>query len=351
MLDKSNRPTISNCENFFKKQKEMLEYNFSKEKFFINKDRKHLAYQFWEICNIICEEKGYFQISDNEENIIDIAPMILNTMIINDSSDKGNEEFKKKFFSRIKSHKHYEDFLVELYTGYWYETNNFRVERFEKENYPDMQIKLDKNPFSHFVECKRLTKKSKNRIQKVITKANNQLKEAIKDSNYDSFGVLILDVSALINNQNKRILDFDSFKVEAKTIRENILFDIEEIKTHIKSSLIDKNHSIGKVILVWDEFFIVKDPKGMYVAYRLRTHTIDSPNLKEFSFCQLPLFDGFTSFYYIGINTILPTKYNKFVINYYLSSKFESIDWIKIPVANSLDPSFIKIGEEKKIDL
>lgn len=353
MLQKSNWPIISNCEDFFKKQKDMLEYNFSKEKIFINKNRKHMAYRFWEICKNICEEKGFFQILDNDENIVDIGPMILNTMIINTTSGKGTQKFKKKFISRIPSLDHFEDFLVELYTGYWYENNNFTVERLEKENYPDLQIKSNESQFYLFVECKRLTTMSEHRIRKVIQKANAQLKEAIKRSNYQSSGILIIDISALINNQNKRFFDFDSFKSEAKTIREDILLDIELIKARIKSSLYDKNHSIEKVIIVWGEFLIVRSSKkGFYVAYRLRTDSIDSPNLNKFSFCQLPLFDGYTSFYYIGVNTISPKKYSKFIIKYYLSTKSESIDWIKIfPIYLFDYPSFVKIGKEENIHI
>lgn len=350
MLKKSDWPTISNCEDFFKKQKDILEYNFLGEKIFINKNRKHTAYRFWEICNKICEEKEYFQILDNDKNIIDISPMILNTMIIDETSGKGKQEFKKKFFSRIISPALYEDFLVELYSGYWYEINNFTVERLEKENYPDLQIKSDKNQFSLFVECKRLTTKSENRIRQVIRKANFQLKEAIKNSDYRASGILILDISTLISNQNKRFYNFDSFKNEAKTIRENIFLDIETIKTSIKSSLVGKNHSIERVIIVWDEFLSVKSPKkGVYVAYRLRTYIIDSPYIKDFSFYQLPLFDGFTSFYFIDFNNFFSQKNDKNKIIYYLVSRSESIDWIKVPVLNYLDPSFIKIEKESKV--
>jgi len=283
---------------FFQRQKKLLEKLFSPDWFLEAKQKNYPAYLRWDLCKKIIEQGGMIQFPEQKEKLPEIGRIVLDSYIhvaltegdirqlkLGSLDLYGDETVQKKIRSRITDPNQFEDLMVELYVAAWHKTKNHTIELIEKDGYPDLKIEIPAMNIPVFIECKHLWTGSKNRIQKVIKKANNQIKKAVKETGITSYGAVILDVSIPV--------------AAGQVENDNLPDKLREMVNVVQSALSGKkNRSVGAAIIVWDDYMQIGNPPDRtMLAYRRRykrvSHT--SPNLPIPE--NLPLFEGYTATY------------------------------------------------------
>jgi len=283
---------------FFQRQKKLLEKLFSPDWFLEAKQKNHPAYLRWALCKKIIEQEGIIRFPEQKERLPEIGRIMLDSYIhvaltegdiqqltLGSLDLYGDKTVQKKIRSRITDPKQFEDLMVELYVAAWHKTNNHAIEPIEKEGYPDLKIEIPAIDIPVFIECKHLWTDSKNRLQKVIKKANKQLKKAAKEIKIPSYGVVILDVSIPV--------------AAGQVENDNLPDKLQRIVDVVQSALSGKkNQFVGAAIIVWDDYMqLGKPPDRTLIAYRRRYKRVThrSPNLPIPE--DLPLFEGYTTIY------------------------------------------------------
>jgi hypothetical protein len=191
--------------------------------------------------------------------------------------------------------------MTELYLGAWHVTESHVVEPLEKEGLPDFQIRIPSEEYRLFLECKRLRAISPKRIRKVITKANSQIKNAVKAIGSPAYGVVVLDVTTPLTVQTQT----DEAPEELKKVRGAVQSAIDG---HM-------NRSVGSAIVVWDDYAVFgKPPKRTMVGFRRRYHRLVHSNPALTVPEHLRLFDGYTITY---------------TLHWTLRGRTESSPWMK----------------------
>lgn len=285
---------------FFHRQKEILEKLFSPEWFLEAKQKKHPAYLRWSLCKKIIEQGGTIQFPEQKERLHEIGRIILDSYILvaltegNPQQLKlgslnlyGNETVQKKIRSRITNPKQFEDLMVELYVSAWHKTKNHAIDPIEKEGYPDLKVEIPNINLPVFIECKHLWSGSKNNLQDAIKKANKQIKRAVKEKKFPSYGAVILDVSVPV--------------AAGHVQNDNLPDKLQRIIDVVQSSLSgEKNRFVGAAIVVWDDYMLMgNSPDSTLAAYRRRYKRVShrNPNLPVPE--NLPLFEGYTTSYWL----------------------------------------------------
>lgn len=282
---------------FFRQQKEILEKLFSTEWFLEVEHKEHPAYRQWKLCKQIIKQNGIVKYPEQKGALPEIARIVLNSSIFVKLTEGnlqqlkfgsldlyGDEAVQKKIRSRIVNPRQFEDLMVELYAGAWHKTRNHNVHPMEREGFPDLKVNIPGVKIPIFIECKHLWTDSKNRLQKVIKKANKQIKK-VREIEWPFYGVVILDVSRPV--------------ATGQVVNDKLPNKLQEIIKIVQSALSGKkNQFIGVVILVWDDYMILGNPPGrVLVAVRRRYKRISHKN-PHFNIPEnLPLFEGYTAAY------------------------------------------------------
>jgi len=187
----------------------------------------------------------------------------------------------KKIRSRVVNPEQFEDLMVELAFDAWHKSRNHTVIPWEKEGLPDLKLQIPGVDVPILVECKRLRSSLKNRLSKVISKANSQIKAAQEPC----YGVVVLDVSTPVG--------------VTEVENDELPNQLQDICSIVQSALSGKkNRLVRMAILVWDDSMILGEPPDKtQVAFRRRhlriQHRMSGKDISE----TVPLFEGFTSLY------------------------------------------------------
>lgn len=279
--------------DFITQHKEILEKLFPPRWFLETPESDHPAYLQWAFCKRILDQGGVLQFPEQEAQIFEVARIIMNSGILvkvtggdvqelrfGSLNVYGDEVVRKKVRSRITDPEQFEDIMVELSFAAWHGMHNHGVMPLEEEGLPDFKLAIPNLELPVYAECKHLRSGSKNRLRKVISKANSQIK-AVSEMCY---GVAVLDVSMPVAFE----------KVENDRFSERL----QEIISFVRSSVSgSKNRSISDVVLTWDDYMVKgTPPEATLVVFRRRSERIshspgeDVKRIPE----NIQLFDGFT---------------------------------------------------------
>jgi hypothetical protein len=155
----------------------------------------------------------------------------------------GNDAVQAKIRSRVPDPELFEDLMVEFVMAAWHETKGHKCLPLEEEGWPDLRIDFESFPLPLFVECKRLHVISEKNLSRVINKASNQLSAAPPES----FGVVILDVSAAVG----------LLPLSEGTPPHPVQRVIGDVKKALSGP---KNRSVDRAIVVWDDYLYSRLP-------------------------------------------------------------------------------------------
>jgi hypothetical protein len=286
-------PNFPDFAYFVKQHKEILEKLFPPD-WFQTPRSDHLAYQQWAFCKRILDQGGVLQFPEQQAQIFELARIIVNSGILvtvtggdiqqlqfGSLNIFGDEVVRKMITSRIAVPEQFEDVMVELSFAAWHGMhNNHHVTPLEEKGLPDFKLELPELNYPVFAECKNVKSGASNRLRKVISKANSQ----IKATNELCYGVAVLDVSIPIAFE----------KVENDQFSDRL----EEIISFVHSAISGpKNRSIGDVILTWDDYMVKGNPpEPTLVVFRRRSKRISHSPREDIKSLpsDVPLFDGFT---------------------------------------------------------
>ena len=279
---------------FFELQMKILEKLFPREWFIKARKKSHPAYGRWNLCKQILQEGGIIRYPHQRETFGQIGRLVLDSYILVALTEGnvdmlklgsldlyGDEAVQEKIRSRVVNSEQFEDLMVELAFAAWHKSRKHTVIPWEREGLPDLKLQIPGVDVPILVECKRLRSGSKNRLTKVISKANSQIKAAQEPC----YGVVVLDVSIPVG--------------VAEVENDELPNQLQDICSTVQSALSGKkNRSVGMAILVWDDSMILGEPPDKtQVAFRRRhlriRHRMSRKDILE----TVPLFEGFTTLY------------------------------------------------------
>jgi len=297
VIKENGIPTINNIK-FFEKHLEILEEVFLKDFFSNTKNETHPAYIRGQLCKKIIEQKGIIKFPEQKDELHLFAKIILDSVIFISLSEGniqdikfglmelvGDENILKKIRTRIVKSEQFEDLMVELYFASWHKSRKNKVRLIEKDGFPDMEIFLTGKDISLPVECKKITVNSYNRFNKVLQKANKQ----IKKFGNDYYGLAVLDISDLINEGNQ-----DKDKLEVS------ITDIKDIVERVLNGR--KNRCVKRAILIWNDYIIEGNPpQDIFIGFRKNFAIIKNEIDKTISdeLDEIKFFEGNTVTYWI----------------------------------------------------
>jgi hypothetical protein len=280
---------------FFALQKTILEKLFP-EKWFEQAQPGHPAYRRWKLCDDILKQGGAIRYPEQKGLLSELARLVLDCAVFVTLTEGNMNELKlgsldlygdnavKKFIqTRVTEAVLFEDVMVQLAFGAWHKSERHNVTPSEKEGFPDLEISIPTYGTPFLFECKRVKSGTKNRIRKVINKANAQIKVPGKKA----YGIATVDISDVVGIQ----------RVE----NDEVPSIVKQVASFVKSALGKEfNRSIGAVVLMWDDYLTYgTPPEKMLFAFRRRYVTITHPTPLEVIPTNAPLFNGYTVEYSI----------------------------------------------------
>lgn len=285
---------LSNIE-FYKASIHLLEEIFPENWFLETKEINHRAFLHWCLSHVLLAQNGainlhsqFYLLPDFARMLLDMQALIkvsegdLNFFKFGSFDGYGNSDVKTKIESRLTDAKLYEDLMVELNIGGWYklETDNI-VTPLEKDGHPDIKIQFENSNDILFVECKNLWIHNKNRINKIIKKANRQIKTAASSEPNNSYGSVVLNVS---------------IPSSVGLVKNDIIPNkIQEINKDINSAINgNKNKSVDAVIVFWEDYLIYDHYLMTNFAFRHNIEHVYHKNPDSSIPRSLTLFEGST---------------------------------------------------------
>ena len=250
---------------FFVLQKRLLEELLPSGWFDDERNIAHPAFIRWNLCQIILNRGG---IQFQEDHLPTIARMLYDAMILTQVSggdpklfrlgrfgQYGDDKVRRKIRSMVTDPRKFEDVMVELAFGAWHlSKSNHSVTPLEEEGLPDLKLDIADSTLPVYSECKRLTTMLPNRFQRVLRKANNQIKATAERC----YGIAVLDVSALVSN----VAQTDEVPSE--------ILEICRVVGPIVTGA--KNRSLGGVLLLWDDYGVLGVPPEPSLVFLRRRH-------------------------------------------------------------------------------
>ena len=237
-----------------KKERDILEWLFTKEWFQNRTNRNHSAFLQWTICNQAIQWGGSKPDRMTIEQMLPIAKVGLNASLLIKLTDGdlqmllpgkfesfGNEEIRKKF-KKIDADQ-FDDLFVELYTAGWHKTEGRTATFLQGSHLPDVRVDSDSLPFPILIECKRIRGSSDNvdsTIRDDIKDASSKIENASK-SNPHAYGSVLLDFSAMLGE----------YRATNNSIPDKILGVMEVVRQALSGN---KNTHVKSAIVVWDDF-------------------------------------------------------------------------------------------------
>jgi hypothetical protein len=242
-----------------KAQKTLLEKLFGGDWFTKNSKRitTHPAFIRWKLCDDLLKRYGELRFPQDRNHFPLLTKMLLdNSFFITCTNghyedfsfgslaNYGDAEVQKRIQSVIPNPSQFLDVMTELSCAAFHISRGHSLMVHQELSFPDFEILLPDWNIPVAMECKRINKDSSNRrIEKVINKANKQIKSLGKPC----YGLVLIDVSD---------------KVEISTeLSDNVPLEITDLKEVILRAITNLNTSISAVLLIWDDFSIIETPK------------------------------------------------------------------------------------------
>jgi hypothetical protein len=186
----------------------------------------------------------------------------LNHFRVGKIEDYGDERVSTKLMADVRDPRAYSDWLVELLIAGTHRRAGRTVTPYEADGYPDLRIDVPGGAL--FAECKRLYAMNESRVRAVIKTANRQVKLAAEEIGGSYEGTAVLDLNGA------RRIRFGSSEWTPR--------DVEDTLEFVQRSLSgDKNRSIRRAYVLWDDVRYVGDDPGSHtlVAYSRRSRTVE----------------------------------------------------------------------------
>lgn len=244
---------------FLQAQKTILENLFSEDWFRKPSTKKlaHPAYRRWKLCGDLLSRGGALQLPEDNDRLPELAKMLadnqfivvctkgrLDRFSIGSLANYGDPEVQKRIRSVIFDPSQFLDVLTELGFAASHLTREHKVTAHEKLGFPDFEVAVPGWDLPFAVDCKRLKRDtSEQRIGSAIKKANEQVKALGKPC----YGLAVLDVSEKVN-----ILP---------ELSDEIPQEVVGLKRAARKATSLYNTSISAVLLLWDDFVIVRVPR------------------------------------------------------------------------------------------
>lgn len=195
--------------------------------------------------------------------------------------DQFIKPVKDKIVNYLTHPTQFDDIMLELSFAAWHLLAKHKTELLEVDNYPDIKVDIPGYALPVYAEAKNITTTNKKSIKRIITHANEQLKNVAEPH----YGIAVLNIGKLIEMQ---AINTDAYPEM-----------VDEIIKLVTQSLSGKRHrSVGAALLIWDDFMqLGSPPQKMLIAYRRRFVRIN--HTPEEGCLVIPqdakLFEGFTT--------------------------------------------------------
>jgi len=218
----------------------------------------HPAYKRWLLCEDLLRRYDGLRLPEEESLLPELAQMVLDNQFLvacthgqagqftlGDIANYGDEKVQKRIKSIIFNPSQFLDFITEISFAASHLWRGHQVVVYEEMGFPDFEIAIQGWDMPVAVDCKRIQQESsERRIGAVIKKVNRQVKKLEKPC----YGLAVLDVTEKVENPG-----MFSNEIPAEVLR------LEDITRHAVSL---HNSSISAVILLWNEFSIIRTPQN-----------------------------------------------------------------------------------------
>jgi hypothetical protein len=247
---------VTGQQEFLQAQQQLLAELFSTEWLLDPINCAHPAVTRYGICCALLDQGGSIRWPGQRAFMPHLAAMLLDAATIvaitrghldsfklGELAGFGDERVYKKIRSRVIDPQGFFDLMVELSQAGWHLVEGHGVIPLEQPDWPDLRVQLDGVVHPLYIECKKLNSFSENRIRAEIRDANRQLRAVTEPC----YGVAVLDVSAAVPNDHAAI---DGLPTFASPI-------IDLVQRAVSG---DKNRSVGRAIVTWDEYMELGPP-------------------------------------------------------------------------------------------
>jgi hypothetical protein len=268
-------PARTSTADYWARIQALLEAVLTPEWLASDKAADHPARTDWEFAKLMEQQNGSLcypsqrsALSQQGRLMLDVATWIqaipgssLGELRIADIAGYGDERVTGKLAADIRDPRAYGDWLVELMIAGLHRSAGRTVTPYEQDGYPDLRIDVPGGAL--LVECKRLHTDTENRHRQVIQKANKQVKAAADAVDGDYDGSVVLDL-----NGGRRIR-FGSSEWTPPDIEQRLEWTRRALSG-------EKNRSIRRAYVVWDDFSYAGDDSGRtVVAYVRRCEVVE----------------------------------------------------------------------------
>ena len=278
--------------SFFAVQKQLLEQLFG-DKWFVNnlaRNKRHPAFKKWQFCREMIEKGGEISFPVIRDEFDQIASLMLDNYILAESSGGelsqfslgdfkgfGDEKVQKRIQTIISDPKQFNSLMTELSLAAWCSSKDFLVTPYEEIGYPDFRLDIDGVNLPVVVECKNIEDgTTNNRFKNIVNKANKQ----IKNIGEDCYGVLFVDITALVERREE--------------LSDSLPESVEIIIEIFNDLLAHFNSSVSSAILFWDEYSIFgeeQDAERTTAFIRRRSYHVAHKNPKQCLPSDTPLLE------------------------------------------------------------
>jgi hypothetical protein len=253
----------------------VLEDIFTAEWLASDEAADHPARADWEFAKLMQSQNGSLSypsqrvlLAQHGRLMLDVMTWIgavpessLVSLRIGDIEGYGDERVAGKLMADIRDSRAYGDWLVELMIAGVHRAAGRAVTPYEQDRYPDLRIDVAGGAL--LVECKRLYAENENSHRKVIQNANAQVKNAADDLDGDYDGSVVLDLNGA------RRIRFGSSEWTPPDIEQRLDWTQRALSG-------EKNRSIRRAYVVWDDYsFHGDDPGRTLVAYLRRCAVVE----------------------------------------------------------------------------
>jgi hypothetical protein len=262
----------------------LLEEFYGRDWFYedIRRNREHPAFSRWSLCQQMVAANGQLSLPVNHSVLTELASLHLDCAVLAASSggqirnfslglfgNYGDERVRRRIHAIKRNRENFASLMLELSSAaaYLLKKEAYEVTAFEDTGLADFRIESASLPLPIVVDCKSIdAASSPRRFGKVIKKANAQ----IKAHGRTAYGLVIIDITALINDQ---ILGIDA-------LTDAVPERVKEIGRLVRQELVDHNKSVSAVVLQWDRIIILEHPKGAMVRLQRRNSVVRHKNAR-----------------------------------------------------------------------
>jgi hypothetical protein len=279
--------------NGITREKEILEWLFTKEWFSEARNSSHPAFIRWKVCNEAILWGGSKPDSYKFEQMLPIAKIAMDASLLVKLTEGDLRELlpgkmesfgDKNVQERIRQRKmvtdQFEDLFVELYTAAWHKKIGRKVALLEGigKGLPDVRVDIESLPYPIFIECKRLKVFTAKNIRRDINTASKQLR-SISKTDPRAYGAVLLDFSGMLGD----------YQATDNSIPEMIQVVMKIVESSLKG---EQNTHVMSAILVWTDYNVNGEiPQPVVLTSGRRTKILHHEK-NEAPLARDILFDG-----------------------------------------------------------